>query len=585
MTNAGLNESPYSVHSFMLPMRWDYLPKKYTKEAGKEHFSFEDRTNLNCFMKCLLADNLNWSRKFFRINNKAENFNEFHYFHAYTTKTLFDLQQFDEKDSSIINSNKVMIYFEIDTDTNTDTYTIKLADGNIYTLALGGISLHVYNTGVVILTINLENNRYKNKEDVLMINEFGRRIYPQFLDHQYPYTHKVKETFLADSIKISIAGLGEFKDDFSDYTDLSEREVHHFDGNDFKRNWVVKVPVFIRKLFNDKFCFILDEEKPEGIRFNILTDDRMFFQCWYGNNIVSDELKEKDIDIINDNEFLLQHLINTSKTPVRGGLNYKKTRKEYPYLQNNFWYSFMFGDKAGPSIENEKMQKEITEKHTYSRWAGYGTLFGLTRDSFVAVSSDVPTLLSNKAPNLREQMKTMYYQMAVLSLAQRASVLRFSAEVSNLADIAKSDENRKLIANIKILYKNYIEFINKIYYREITPYIQGIEMYNQFQIIMELKDHVKDLDEEINELFNYVKLESDDRQNNEAQSLSRIATWFLPASFLASLFGIGFIDRDTSFTGVMDHNLWLAWGIICIGGILISLFIFNFFKSGKTWKK
>jgi hypothetical protein len=549
---------PYSVHSFMLPFRWDYLPANYSKESGKEQISFEQRTDLNNFLKSLLYGNTLWKRKFYSIEGKAENFNEVHYFHAYASKTMFDLQQKDELDANCINSNKVMVYFEIETDPQTDTYTIKTVNDGTYILGLCGISLHVYNTGVAILTINLENTIYDSKEAVLCINEYGRRIYPQFLHEEYPHVHKVKEAFLPDSIEMSIAGRGDFSDDFGEYKNLEDREVHHYESSNFIHSWVVRVPKYIRSLFGDKFSIILNDETPDSIRLNVLTDDRMFFQSWYGNNELADILKET----------------------LGEGASSATGETFYPYLKNSYWHAYLFGDKGWPSIANKKMQEALTERHTYARWAGCGTLYGFTKDSFVSItdSSDFSLLI-------KTHFKTIYYQMAVLCLAQRVSVLRFSSEVSNLSDLARSNENEKLVTNIKILYKNYIEFINKIYYREITPYVQGIEMYNQFQEIMDLKENVKDLDEELNELFNYVKLEESEKQSNETHRLSTIAAWFLPASFIASLFGIGLIDKKTRLTGKMDFDLWIVWGIICGGGILLSLILFKIFKWRKGWKK
>jgi hypothetical protein len=515
-------QQPYSVHSFMLPFRWDYLSEKHTINEPKEKSSsFEERTNLKYFLKYLIDGNSKWHRKFFKIDGKASNFNEFHYFHAYAARTMFDLQQPDETDAAVINESKVMVYFELAVDPDTDTYTIKTLQKK-YTLILSGISLHVYNTGVAILTINVENNLYQNKESILEINEYGRRLYPQFLDAQFPHIQKVKQTFLADSITISIAGMGDFEDGFGEYNDIAEREVHHYNGTEFKRSWVVRIPFYIRQLFGDKFFFVQKEEKPGSIRLNILTDDRMFFLCWYGSNELAEELKIKeDVEHITVNYF------------TGGEYTIKEKKTVYPYLTSNFWYAYIVGDKAWPAIANKKMQVELTEKYTYTRWAGYGTLFGFTKDSFVALSQDVPALLSNYAPDLRLQMKTLYYQMAVLSLAQRVSVLRFSGEVSSLADITKKAENKKLVENIKILYRNYIEFINKINYKEITPYIQGIEMYTYFRNVTQIQDNVKNLDEELNELFTYIKLQEDEKQGEEAHMLTKIATWFLPASFLA----------------------------------------------------
>lgn len=560
---------PYSIHSFMLPFRWDYLPAGFDgNKQGKEEISFERRTDLKKFRELLVKSNSKWKRRFFRINGQVENFNEIHYFHAYASSTMFDLQRVQEKDESMIYNNKVMVYYELEVEPETDRYIISVADHQkqeIYTLHLTGISLHVYDTGVAILTINVENHDYDKKQDILYINEYGRRIYPQFLSNGELPTSAVKGTFLAAKLQVTIAGIEGLEDDFSEYDNLQEREVHHYHSSSYERSWVVRAPKYIRGLFGNNFCFIQHEEQEkkmeEKIRLNILTDDRMFFQCWYGNDGLAYELKE-----------------------LKPWYNIQTQNKEYAYLTSNFWHAYLFGDKKDPAIANRQMQKNLTAKHTYARWAGYGTLYGFSRDSFVAVSDTVPTLLDKYAPNLRLQMKTMYYQMALLCLAQRASVLRFSAEVTLLAGMIKTGEDKKLVENIKELYQNYIEFVNKVNYKEITPYIQGIEMYCHFRQIMEVQENVKTLDGELNELFNYIKLQEDKKQGDEAHNLTKIAAWFLPAGFIASLFGIGFITDNTLLIGEPDNKIWIAWAIIIFGGALLSGIFFFFLKKGKNDK-
>ncbi len=555
-------QKPYSIHSFMLPFRWDYLPAGFdVNKQGKEEISFERRTDLKKFRELLIKSNIKWKRKFFRINGQAENFNEIHYFHAYAASTMFDLQQVQEKDETLIHNNKVMVYYELEVEPEIDRYIISVADyqkQETYTLHLTGISLHVYDTGVTILTINVENHDYDKKQDILYINEYGRRIYPQFLSDGEMPTAIVKGTFLSAKLQITITGMEGLEDDFSEYDNLHEREVHHYHGDHHRRSWVVRAPKYIRGLFGDRFCFIQQEEQEkknrEKIRLNILTDDRMFFQCWYGNDNLADELKS----------LIPRHAVLSQD-------------EEYAYLTSDFWHAYLFGDKKEPTIANKQMQKSLTAKHTYARWAGNGTLYGFTKDSFVCVTDR-----SDFAVNLIcRQMKTMYYQMALLCLAQRTSVLRFSAEVTLLAGMIKTGQDKKLVENIKVLYQNYIEFVNKINYKEITPYIQGIEMYCHFRQIMEVQENVKTLDSEINELFNYVKLQEDKKQGDEAHNLTIIAAWFLPAGFIASLFGIGFVTQETLFTGRVDNKIWIAWAIIILGGVLLSGLFFLFLKRGK----
>lgn len=550
-------EHPYSVHSFMMPMRWDYFPKDYNYTKGKESFDFDERTNLKVFAEKLQITNI-WKRKFYRINNYSELYNENTYFHAFATRTLFDMQQHDELDENQISSNKTMIYFEVDYD-SSDYYKISTNDGE-FTLSLTGISLHVYNTGVAILTYNLENWKYAKSEDILKINEFGRRIYPQFLGVKEPLTETTKIVFLAKQLEIKCVAINyglPFSDDFTQYDTLQNKETHKVDiyGN-YQPNIIIDIPEIIQKLFNENFVFSAKDETPEKIRFNILTDDRMFFQSWYGNNDIAIELAKP---------------LNDQHNKLIG----------FKYAQNNFWYAYMYGDKTLKSlgIANKLRQEKDILENTYDRWVEYGTLFGFTRDSFVAVSSDIKTLLDKYAPNVKTHTKTMYYQMAVLCLAQRASVLRFSAEVSGLADLGKKQNDNEISKRIQQLYLNYIEFINKIYFREITPQIQGIEIYSQFQKIMNIHHDVKDLDTEISELHEYVTLIQDNKRNEEATKLNRLATIFLPATVMFGILGANFLTEDNFeiTNGIDIHSL----GWICIG-FLPSIVLYFIYKNKKN---
>lgn len=520
----------HSVHSFMLPFRWDYLPTKYSHEKGLGAFSFEERTNLDAFLACLTNDK-RWKRKFYRINQDPKRYNEYAYFHAYATKTLFDLQQQNEPTEDKIDANKVMVYFELNINATEDTYIIETLS-DTFTLNVRRIALHVYNTGVAILTFNLENEKHNKPTDILAINEYGRRIYPQFLDKKEPFLNPVKSAFLANRITLNLAKQGTFTDDFSDYEKLKDREVHHFDLGEYKRSWVIQVPKYIRSLFNpNTFCFIQKEESPEKIRFNLLTDDRMFFTCWYGNDMYASILKEK-------------------------------------WEENDFWYSYIFGDKSSPSIANKAMQRTQIEQHTYTRWSESGSLFGMTCDSFVVLGDTQ----YYSVEHIKTHTQTMYYQMAILVLTQRACILRFNAETTMLTDLSK-DAAFNLLSSIQELYKNYIEFRNKIYFREITPYIQGIEMYDKFQEVMKIEGNVKDLDEEINELHEYVNMEGEGK-------MSKLANAFVPASIVMGLISIALASKN--FSTHPDYHAW-AWVLIStvlslLGGWLISKYFSIKFK-------
>lgn len=536
---ANKTKYPFSVHSFMVPLRWDYLPSDFDIKGSKESIDFDIRTDVKEFAK--LLENTAWKRTFYRINNSPELYNENTYFHAFATRTLFDMQQHNEIDESVISDNKTMVYYEIETDEN-DYYKIN-ADHKIYKLKLSGLSLHIYNTGVAILTYNLENWQYAESEQILQINEFGRRIYPQFLSNEKPYTEATKKTFLARELEIQSAKLNygiPIQDDFTQYDTLEIKDTHKVDelGN-YQPNTIIDIPNIIKKLFNDNFIYTAKEEinTKNRIRFNILIDDRMFFQSWFGNNALANSFS-KEIKL-HDNE-----------------------TNGFAYAHSNFWYAYMYGDKTEHNlgIANKFMQEKNSIDNTYDRWVEYGTLFGFTRDSFVCISKDLETF---RKPDVRIHMKTMYYQMAVLCLAQRATVLRFSAEVSGLADLGKTNK-AQVSKRIQQLYLNYIEFINKIYFREVTPQIQGIEIYSKFQQIMNIHNDVKDLDNEISELHEYVSLLQDEERNEEAAKLNRLATIFLPATLVFGILGANFFNDDKFLSEFLSIRsiLWIAFGFI-----------------------
>jgi hypothetical protein len=522
-----------STHSFMMPLRWDYLPKGYGTQKGDKdmlQFSFDERTDMQQMNNFLLKSG--WERKFYRINNEAENYNELTYFHGFVARTIFDLQQPNDATTAHVEHNKVMTYYEIAPLQDEDAcYKIETSN-EIYNLCLKGISLHCYNTGIAILTYNLENYLYPNQVDVLRINEFGRRVYPGFLKNEIQAASDAKKYAHPKSIEIYCSKINNgqaVKEDFNHYDDLAAMETHQVINETYVHGLIVKLPDHIKKLFNDSFVFNAKDQRAEKVRFNVLADERMFFQCWYGDDQIAASMK-------NDT---------------------------YP----KYLYAFIYGDKdpQWPSIANDKLMKEELEKITYNRWLGYGTVFGFSQDSFVCVTEAVSKLV---VP-LNTHMKTMYYQMAVLSLAQRASVLRFSAEVSTLADLGKADKT-KAVELIEKLHLNYIEFINKIYFREVTSQIQGIEIYQKFQTVMNMVNDVKDLDTEIKELFNYASMIRQDQQQIESQRLTNIATWFLPAGVIVGIMGMNaFMKDDMNWGGNAD---WAVWRWI-IFAIVFSLFV------------
>jgi Mg2+ and Co2+ transporter CorA len=353
-------------------------------------------------------------------------------------------------------------------------------------LKLDALNLNLYETGAGMLSFFLINERedQKEPEDVLMINQYGRRIFPPFFGDM--------ENRYEIAAFISIEGLNGdpslFYEDFSGYAD-GDKLV--------KKPWTPAC--FITHLITDLY---------DDFIITPVVDDRMFVNCWYTNDEITKEYRDYDE---------------------------KGLEEFYVKGKNDFWYKYIYVDVGNPTCRNDKMRLELLKKQTYSRWQKDGMLYGVSRYSFVFLTKEdwfQNTILS-------VYMRTVYSRMVELILIQRASILRFSDEISHVGQLSKvKNIDKKLIDRINSIYKEYIRFTNQIYFREVTTQDQGIELYNLMSETLNLQKYVEGLDKEIQELYQYVTLVDDKIRNKNAEILNKIAAVFLPAALIAGLFGM-----------------------------------------------
>ena len=167
--------------------------------------------------------------------------------------------------------------------------------------------------------------------------------------------------------------------------------------------------------------------------------------------------------------------------------------------------------------------------------------------------------------NLLPHIQTMYSQIVILALAQRASILRFSDEVAYVSRLTDKGSNK-----ISALYKNYIKFVNKIYFREVTAQEQGIELYDKLLNHMRIKEDIKDMDNEIAELHNYASLMVEEKTTRWLTAITIIGFLFLAPTFITGFFGMN-IFPESFFSAYKGQ--WIKWlqepcAEPCIYGIL-----------------
>ena len=488
----------HSYHIFMFPFQW--------KINGMEKEILSKQIN---FDSIRFAKDANWERVILPTDEKEwqDLYNEKNYYYKFVHNALYD--------NGKQRNNLVRHYERVEPKHREVKYCIDCS-GKTYELNVDSINLNLYSTGVGLLSFYLRNEQYPLLEDVLKINQYGRRVYPPF------YYAIISRSEIANSI--SINGLNGREKGYSE----------DFNGYDVTQD-------------NQPSEMIIGmiREVATNITVDSVIDDRMYVVSWYKNN-----------------EWICRLC----------------DAKEEKYLDDHDWYRFVFVDNELPTCQNDDMMHKLLEKATYKRWQKWHSLYGVSRYSLV-----MATNAGDSEKYLYDYFETEYARMTELILVQKASVLRFSSEVTNISELSN---DKHLVNKVDSLYKEYIRFVNQIHFREVTAQDQGIEMYNMLNETMGLKEQVEKLDEEIEELYNYVSLTQDKMVNRTMSLLTWIATIAVPITVVASIFGMNAIafngDENGTLTASYNHFGW-QFSILMVFTIIVilSIVLINYKRKRK----
>lgn len=493
----------YSYHIFYFPFKWEL--------RGDDNKLFTEQTDLE---RIPLNTHSFWERMQYDpkksdssvdatlIQERSELFGELQYYFDFVHPVLYD---------TVGKKNPIIFHFERKEPKSENVeYHITVRDkenqtDREYTLQVEAINLNLYSTGVGILSFYLANRDENQKDELSVrdINQFGRRIMP-------PHSGEFEADqrgMLAKSIVIT--GL---EGDAHRYLDFFDYKVVDAGLGSRGLSNVWEPAIFIDSLIKD-----LSSE----MEVTPVIDDRMLVNCWYGSDELSEEIKNNE-----------------------------------GFVSSDFWYQYVFvDDKNNMTCQNEKMKEELLKKSTYGRWLNQGTLYGISRYSLLALTDR-----SGFATNiLSMHMRTIYSRMFELIIIQRASVLRFSSEVTKVSCLSKGSRSQ-LAERISSLYKEYIRFVNQVYFRSVTAQDQGIEMYNMMMEQFLLSEKIKDLDDEIGELNQYVTLIIEQKRNENGEWLNKLAAYFLPATVITGILGMNPFN---------DGNYW--WSLFIQIGIILIL--------------
>jgi hypothetical protein len=461
------DEKPvYSYHTFLFPFRWDIEKIATNKKFGdKLSADWEERYEKDC--------------KFDDKRKPQLEYNEREYFHENVQKAIYGSED---------NENTVLNYFFKHEKIKKDKpqFIIEknfkkkdLVEKRIWQLELNAIRLKLFSTGVGIIIYELENCNHKTLDDVLKINEFGRRI-------DIPYIGKRNGEKYCDEVPDSVEitnGIAK-----CNYKEV----INKFSGIEEDYEFISPI---ITNVLGNKITFKNNEE--DKVRCYQIGDDRMFtLSCLRDSTIVDSWTKKR-------------------------ALNNSNSEEEYPYLVptsdiSEELYQFIFIDGNFCSCQSQIMRKDLLQTAIYDRWVDWGTFHAVTNHSFVcgtAIDNDENSGVTDTVVN---PFLTMYIQMAILVLAQRASIISLCQEASKLAQNFNGDGkiNKKIVSDIRKLQEKYVAFQNQFLFFEVTAQEQGIEIYERLQNSLYVDREITQLENQLKNLHEIANLDSDRSLNN-----------------------------------------------------------------------
>ncbi len=262
----------YSYHVFLFPFKWEVYNGNNTKQTP-----FNSKAPLKEAKKQL--NTAYWQKFEYRpaLEPNYNTYNEYSYFYDFAR----DILCLDPEQQTI----GVHQYSYQNLQANS-TYTISTG-GKQYELVIKEILLNLYENGVGILSFHLENPKDLDFKDILKINDFGRRIYPQFLGSSGNLTEATKHGLLANSIALYnvLTHTGsETIEDFSHYDDMDRVVKAPF-----------MLPAHIKNLLGNRFITKHEAKIRGDVIVQPIFDDRMFVLSYAVNQKLTEDLADWDV--------------------------------------------------------------------------------------------------------------------------------------------------------------------------------------------------------------------------------------------------------------------------------------------------
>lgn len=195
-----------------------------------------------------------------------------------------------------------------------------------------------------------------------------------------------------------------------------------------------------------------------------------------------------------------------------------------------------------------------------------GSIYGINRFMLICISNELPK-------------SKLYDQLVSLVLMQRATLLSLSTEIARVSTLSKYE----LSPAIASIYEIYIQFINQLYFKEITEDGEGAYVYEKLSEKLKIQEELEQLNFEMDEVHEYATLIEQSASNAKVQLLTIIGAALVLPSFVTSFFGMNIL-KDESLQWWMNRKVGLWLNSYVILPILIVI-TFTTWSRRKTKKQ
>ncbi len=166
----------------------------------------------------------------------------------------------------------------------------------------------------------------------------------------------------------------------------------------------------------------------------------------------------------------------------------------------------------------------------------------------------------------KQEERSLYDKLVTLVIVQRATLLGFS---NKLADISGFDKE-KLVGGISTLYEIYVQFINQMYFDEVTVDVQGTRIYDALFTQLKIQAALKELDFEMREVHEYSSLIQRRQSQIRMDLLTIVGAILVIPTFVTGFFGMNVLeDRFVGWWHYADVGLFLnAYVLLPIQSVL-----------------